>query len=440
MRIEASHAADVAPIGEQALIFYSLAVLFLILLSAFFAGSETALTAASKARMHTLAKDGNKRAALVIKLREDKEKLIGTLLFGNTLVNILSSALATRVLLQLFGAAGVVYATVGITILLLIFAEVLPKTLAMHLADRFAMVVAPLVQFVITACFPIIAAVSFVVRQVLRLFGIDTRHSHGGDHLEELRGTIDMHRGTEEETQAQRVMLRSILDLAEVDVSEVLIHRKTVTMIDAGKPIHEVIGEILASPFSRLPLWKDDPDNIVGVVHVRALLRELQARGGQIGDLDIMSVAAAPWFIPDTTTLYGQLQAFRERREHIALVVDEYGTFMGLVTLEDILEEIVGHIGDETKRRVAGVRALPDGSYLIDGTVTIRDLNREFEWDLPDDDYATLAGLILHESRMIPIEGQIFNFFGFRFDITRRVRNHVAQVRVVPPLKSTEAA
>jgi Mg2+/Co2+ transporter CorB len=437
MRIEASHAADVAPIGEQALIFYSVAVVLLICVSAFFAGSETALTAASKARMHTLAKDGNKRAALVIKLREDKEKLIGTLLFGNTLVNILSSALATRVLLQLFGAAGVVYATVAITALLLIFAEVLPKTLAMHTADRFAMLTAPLVKFVIAVCFPIIAAVSFIVRHVLRVFGIDTKNDHHGDHLEELRGTIDMHRGTEEETQAQRVMLRSILDLAEVDVSEVLIHRKRVTMIDAGKPIHEVIGEILASPFSRLPLWKDVPDNIVGVVHVRALLRELQARGGQIGDLDIMSVAAAPWFIPDTTTLYGQLQAFRERREHIALVVDEYGTFMGLVTLEDILEEIVGHIGDETKRRVAGVRALPDGSFLVDGTVTMRDLNREFEWDLPDDDYATLAGLILHESRMIPNEGQIFNFFGFRFDITRRVRNQIAQIRVTPPMKET---
>ena len=228
-------------------------------------------------------------------------------------------------------------------------------------------------------------------------------------------------------------MLRSVLDLGEVQVREIMVHRKNVTAIGADLPPEQVVAEILASPYTRFPLWRDDPDNIVGVLHAKALLREVRMRGEGLSSLDVTALAADPWFIPEQTLMDDQLQAFRRRHEHFALVVDEYGSLMGVVTLEDILEEIVGEIVDEHDISVTGVRPRPDGSYLVDGQVTIRDLNREFEWRLPDEEAATLAGLVLHESRRIPEIGQTFLFHGFRFEIVRRHRHQITSIRLTPP-------
>jgi Mg2+/Co2+ transporter CorB len=228
-------------------------------------------------------------------------------------------------------------------------------------------------------------------------------------------------------------MLRSILDLDDVEVGQIMIHRKNVVMLDVEQPASEIEAQVLASPYTRLPMYRGDHDNVVGVLHAKALLRALQAVGGDVAKVDILAIAAKPWFIPDTSSLLGQLRAFRERREHFALVVDEYGTLMGIVTLEDILEEIVGDIFDEHQAAVVGVRAQPDGSYLIDGAVPIRDLNRELEWSLPDDDASTVAGLVLNESRRIPEVGQEFTFHGFRFAVLRRQRNQITLLRVTPP-------
>ncbi len=410
----------------------TLAIIVLLLLSAFFSGSETALTAASKARMHALEKKGNARAALVNRIRENKDRMIGALLLGNNLVNILASALATSVLIKAFGEAGVLYATAVMTMLVLIFAEVLPKTYALHFADRMSMAIAPIMRIVIAFLAPITEMVAHIVRLVLKLFKVDISVVAVGNHVEELRGVIEMHDGPEEETQEQRAMLRSILDLADVEVEEIMTHRKKITMIDADLAMDKIVEEVLESPYTRLPLWKGNTDNIVGVIHVKALLREMQAQGGQFSNLGIETISTEPWFVPESTPLYDQLQAFRQRREHFALVVDEYGSLMGLVTLEDILEEIVGEIDDEHDEMVAGVRKQANGTYLVDGAVTIRDLNREFEWDLPDEDYSTLAGLVLHESEMVPDVGQSFTFFGFRFDVVRRQRNQIILIRVTP--------
>jgi Mg2+/Co2+ transporter CorB len=228
-------------------------------------------------------------------------------------------------------------------------------------------------------------------------------------------------------------MLRSILDLDEGLVGEVMTHRKNIATLDAGQPMPQLLDQVIASPFSRLPLWRGDPDNIVGVLHSKALLRVLRDHDGKLEDIKIESLASAPWFIPDQTTLFDQLQAFRERHEHFALVVDEYGALQGIVTLEDILEEIVGDISDETDVAVAGVKLQADGSYMVNGDVTIRDLNRDFDWHLPDENAVTLAGLILHESRMIPDAGQLFLFHGFRFEVLRRLRNQITLVKVTPP-------
>lgn len=254
--------------------------------------------------------------------------------------------------------------------------------------------------------------------------------------MEELRGAIELHSGegaeAPEEAKRERAMLRSILELNDVAVSEIMTHRRNLATVDAGLPAARVLDEALASPYTRLPLWKDDPDNIIGVIHAKALAREARAHAN-IDEIDVSALAAKPWFIPDSTTLFDQLQAFRERREHFALVVDEYGALMGVVTLEDILEEIVGDITDELDVQVAGVRRQPGGACIVDGWVTIRDLNREFEWRLPDDKASTIAGLVLHEARMIPDVGRSFTFYGFRFDILRRKRHQITAVRVTPP-------
>ena len=204
------------------------------------------------------------------------------------------------------------------------------------------------------------------------------------------------------------------------------------TTIDADLPPDELVREVVASPYSRLPLWRGEPDNIVGVLHTKDLVRWLTASGGDVAHLEIDKVAVEPWFIPETTSLKDQLQSFRRRKTHFALVVDEYGVVMGLVTLEDIIEEIVGDIKDEHDLAVQGVRPQADGSVLVEGSVPIRDLNRVMAWDLPDEEATTIAGLVIHEARAIPETGQVFTFHRFRFEVQRKVRNRIASLRIVP--------
>ena len=415
------------------------AILLLLILSAFFSGSETALTAASRARMHQAARQGNKHADVVLALMAQRDRLIGAILLGNNLVNILASALATSLLLRLLGESGVVYATLLMTMMVLIFSEVLPKTYALVESEKVALAVAPAIRLVIIVFSPIVSTVQFIVRITLNAFGIVISHEISTElHEEELRGVIELHEGEDPEIQQERSMLRSILELDDVEVGEIMTHRRNVVMLDLEKDVGENVDAALESPFTRLPVYQGDSDNIVGVLHAKSLLREVRARNGQVGDLDLAAVASDPWFIPDSTSLLDQLEAFKKRREHFAVVVDEYGTFMGIVTLEDILEEIVGDIDDETDVSMPGVRPQPDGSYIIDGTVTLRDLNRDLDWDLPDDDASTIAGLVLHEARLIPEPGQSFVFHGFRFDILRRQRNQITALKVTPMADETD--
>jgi Mg2+/Co2+ transporter CorB len=412
------------------------AIFVLLCLSAVFSGSETALIAASRPLMHQLEQTGNKRAGLVNRLHQGSDRLLGTILLGNNLVNILASALATSMLITLFGEAGVVYATLAMTLLVLIFAEILPKTYAFRNANKMALGLAPTISILVTILSPLTQAMQVVVQVTLRLFGAETetKANEGmGPSAEELRGAIDLHTGENGSVKQERAMLRSILDLTEVEVGEIMTHRKNVSMIDADEPAEKVVKQVLASPFTRLPLWRGEPDNIVGVIHAKALLRAVRGGENKLDGVDVVKLAVRPWFVPESTSLLDQLQAFRKRREHFALVVDEYGTLMGIVTLEDILEEIVGDIADEHDIPVPGVVRQPDGSYVVQGTVTIRDLNRRFEWGLPDEEAATIAGLILHEARRIPDVGQAFNFHGLRFEILRRHRHQITAIRIAPP-------
>ena len=416
------------------------AIFVLLVLSAFFSGSETALTGASLPRMHELARQGNRRAILVLALYEQRERLIGAILLGNNLANILATTLATTAFIYLFGEAGVIYATVAMTSLVLVFAEVAPKVYALANADRMALGVAPVIRGIVFLFAPVTHAIQSLIGGVMKLFGVE--QGDNADRVEseqELRGAIALHTGPEPEIRHERQMLHSILELDEVEVGEVMTHRRNVTMIDADLPTEEILEIVFDSPYTRLPLYRSNADDIIGVLHVKVLLREVVARGGDTREIDIEGLSGQPWFIPESTTLLDQLLAFRERREHFAIVVDEYGAFMGIVTLEDILEEIVGEIDDEHDKIVRGVRPQPDGSYIVDGTVTIRDLNREFEWSLPDDEASTVAGLVLFESRLIPEPGQVFNFHGFRIEILRRQRNQIVSLRLTPQVPAAEA-
>ena len=406
-----------------------LTVLVLLMLSGFFSGSETALTAASRARMHAMEKDGKPGAKRVNRLISDQEGLIGSILLGNNLVNILATSLATSFLLKTVGENGVALATAVMTVLVLVFAEVLPKTYAINNADKFAMTVSGPIGVVVRLFSPIVAFVQMVVRGTLSLFGIKAEEDPLGG-VEEIRGAIDLHaeEGTVETEDKHR--LGGVLDLKELDVVDVMIHRKSIKMIDAALPPEDIVGQALDSPHTRLPLYEGDKEEVIGVLHAKDLLRAIAEASGDFSALNIREIARKPHFTPETTSLQAQLDAFQKTRHHFSLVVDEYGALMGLVTLEDILEEIVGDIRDEHDIDIAGVRPQPDGSVFVDGWAPIRDLNRAMDWDLPDDEAVTVAGLVIHETQTIPEPGRRFAFHGYVFDILRKHRNQITGLRV----------
>ena len=404
-----------------------------LLLSAFFAGSETALTASSRARMLWLEKQGDRRAATVNRLLQSRERLLGALLLGNNAVTIAASSMATGLLLAWLGDVGVVYATIVMTVLVVVFCEVLPKTAAINAPDRIAVLVAEPLSWVVRLFAPILMAIEALVRRILALVGI--RVGEGQPILsahEELRGAVDLlHREGGVEKQ-DRDMMGGVLDLRELEVSDVMIHRTEMISVNAGDRAEDIVQAVLAAPVTRIPLWRDSPENIVGVLHAKDLLRVIQAAHGDLSTVDVLSIAAPPWFVPDTTPLAEQLKAFRRRKTPFALVVDEYGEVKGLVTLEDILEEIVGDIEDEHDVAVPGVRPQLDGSVNVDGGVPIRDLNRAMDWNLPDQEATTIAGLVIHEARSIPEPGQSFTFHGFRFQVLRRERNRITALKITP--------
>ena len=412
------------------------AILGLLLVSAFFSGSETALTAASRAKMHALEEGGNAHARVVNYLLTMRERFIGAILLGNTLANVAASALATSLFLTLFGEEGVVYATVVMTVVVVLFVEVLPKTYAILNADRMALAVAPLVRFVVAVLAPATAAMQFLVRHTLRLFGAsisdDAEVLSAHEAHEEIRGAIELHHKEGGVVKITRDMLGGVLDLRELTVSDIMVHRTKMDTVDADLPPEDIVDAALKSSHTRLPLWRGEREEIVGILHAKTLLRALRDAKGDVGKIDILALATPPWFVPDTTTLKDQLNVFLKRKAHFAIVVDEYGEVMGLVTLEDIMEEIVGDITDETDIASALAKPQADGSLIVDGMVPIRDVNRLMEWDIPEAEATTVAGLVLHEAQTIPEAGQAFTFHGYRFEVLRRQRNRITSLRVTP--------
>jgi Mg2+/Co2+ transporter CorB len=408
-------------------------VLLLLLVSAFFAASETALTGASRASMLRLSKQGNSDATVVSDLIAQRERLIGALLLGNNIANIGASAIATSIFTTWFGEVGVLYATAVMTVLVVIFAEVLPKTIAFNAPDRLALAVARPMRVTVAVLGPALTVIEGVVRVLMRMFGVKIGANQPLlSPIERLRGAVDLlhHEGKVE--KQDRDMFGGLLDLRELQVSDVMIHRTEMVTVNADLPPEELVREVLASEYTRIPLWREKPENIIGVLHAKDLLRAIRASEGDVSHIDVSAIALPPWFVPEMRPVSEQLKAFRRRKTHFAMVVDEYGEVEGIVTLEDILEEIVGDISDEQDVVVAGVRAQPDGSVVVDGSVPIRDLNRAMDWSLPDEEATTVAGLVIHEARSIPERGQSFTFHGFRFRVLRRERNRITALRIVP--------
>ncbi len=416
------------------------AIAICLLLSAFFSASETALTASSRAAMLRLERQGSRDAGIVNRLLATRERLLGAVLLSNNLVNTAASTLATGLLLTLFGKAAILYATLIMTVLIFVVGEVLPKTAAFNMPDRMALAVAQPINRMVHWFLPILVAVEWLVRFILRAVGMPVgRLQSILSPREELRGAVDLlHRAGVVE-KLDRDMMGGVLDLRELTVSDVMVHRTKMVMLDADETPRDIVDAALAAAVTRLPLWRGSPDNIVGVLHAKDLLRALHAAGGDAGKIDIADLSKPPWFVPDTTPLYEQLKAFRARKTPFALVVDEYGELEGLVTLEDIVEEIVGDITDEHDIAVPGVRALPDGSVNVDGAVPVRDLNRAMDWNIPDDEATTIAGVVIHEARSIPEPGQSFTFHGFRFHVLRKSRNRITALRVAPLTRKVTA-
>ena len=414
-------------------------IALLLVLGAFFAGSETALTAVSRGRMHQLETEGSRAAKDVNILVANRERLVGALLLGNTFVNILASSIATTVLEHSFGHRAIYIATAVMTVLILFFVEVLPKTLAIVRTDSFALTVATPVRYVVFLLAPVVNAVQYLVWRVLALFGVRQQDDELVEAHDEIRGTVNLHHSEGSVEREHRDMIGGILDLRELQIADVMIHRKSLVSVDASLPPQDVLNAVLESKHTRVPLWREQPENIVGIIHTKDIVRAIIERGR--AGVDVAALATPPWFVPDTTTLEEQLAAFRDQRSHFALVVDEYGALQGLITLNDILDEIFGDIPDQHEEQGRpDVRRRPDGSFLIDGSVPLRDLNRELQWNLPDAEATTLAGLVIHEARTIPEVGQRFAFFGYQFEIMKRQRNQVTALRVIPPSKPSAPA
>ncbi|WP_299785804.1 HlyC/CorC family transporter [uncultured Marivita sp.] len=419
----------------------SAAILGLLVLSAFFSGSETALTAASRGKLRSMADRGSKGADRALLITEDNERLIGSVLLGNNLVNILATSLATALFTRAFGESGVALATLVMTVLVLVFAEVLPKTYAITNAETAASRVSPVIQLVITVFSPVVGAVRMLVRGVLSVFGVKTDpDSHILAVREEIAGALQLghSEGVVEKEDRDRIL--GALDLSERTVEEIMLHRSGIEMIDADNDPQDILKQCLESNHTRLPVFRGDPENIIGVVHAKDLFRamyqfmqESDKPADAMSSFKFADVAMKPYFIPESTSLDDQMRQFLRRRTHFALVVDEYGALQGLITLEDILEEIVGEITDEfDPDGDHPIKADEDGNYWIDGAMTIRDVNRELDWTLPDEEANTVAGLVIHEAQMIPTIGQCFSFHGFRFEVVARDNNRITALKIRP--------
>ncbi|MBN8828382.1 MAG: DUF21 domain-containing protein [Sphingobacteriia bacterium] len=411
------------------LIILVASISLLLLLAGFFSAAETAITASSQAKMHQLKQSGNKRAGIVMNLRNDKERLIGAILLANNTLNVLASSIVATYMVKVFGEEGVIYATFMMTILIFVFAEVLPKIYAFENPEKVSLAIAPTILFLVKVCSPITVTIRIIGEALMKFFNLKNKDSLVSGS-EAIRGAIELSRHEGSMVKSERDMLGGVLDLSDVTVEQIMVHRSEIKKINIDDPISKIVAEALDFPHSRIPLWQKEPDNIVGILHIKSLLKAINDNKDDINKVNIKDLLVDPWFVPNTTLLRDQLYHFRKQRKHFALVIDEYGVLMGLVTLEDILEEIVGQIDDEHDVAKDTISKISDNEYIVNGSETIRDINRDLELNLPEDVANTIAGLLMFELQEVPKEGEIINLYGITFQVLKKNQNQITKVRI----------
>jgi len=408
------------------ILFICLALL--VVISGFLSGSETALTASSKPRILLKFKKGNKRAKYLLKILDNLENVISSLLLSNNLVNILASSLATAVLYDLFGVSGIFYATMIMTIVIVIFAEILPKTYSLSRPTRTSLLIAPIIYYLNKILYPIIFLINLIVKKIFLKKQKEDDKFNDQQSEEELQGVIDMYKTSSPDSEHEKDMLQSILMLNDTTVEEVFTHRKNIYSIDSSLDIDEIIKKINSSRYTRIPFWKKNPENIIGLLNVRTLNIDLSKK--ESSKEIIFDKISKPWFIPETTNLLEQLAAFKNKKEHIAFVVDEYGELLGLITLEDIIEEIVGEIVDEIDLADEQFKKINDGVIITNGEKNLKDLYKHFDLDSPLSEASTISGHVLEIAKRIPLFGETVKDEYFIYKVLSHSRKQISKIEI----------
>jgi len=419
------------------LFFTCLAVFVPLIFSCLLSAAETAITAVSTAKLHKLKKDGSKQAIVITELKEDKEGLISTILFANNLCNIISSTMATAFLIGMFGDEGVIYATFIMTILIIIFAEILPKTYAIASPEKVALKFSNFLRITVLICRPIVRLINTIIAYINKLFKLN---EHSQQHLvsptDEIKGAIDLHHKQGSVDQHDKYMLDGVFYLSETDVNKVMTHRKNMHSIDLNLSLKEILNQVKEIGHARIPVWKENPDNIIGILNTRELLNK-NINNNSIKTININEAISEPMFVHENTALDEQLVEFKARKSRFAIVIDEYGDIQGIITLSDILEEVIGHIQDENDKESEEI-ILNGNTCLVKGEMPIRDINRMLSWHLPEEEASTIAGLIIHEAEKIPEIDEVFNFYGFEFTILARKNNQLTNIKIKKNSDQTE--
>ena len=403
-------------------------IIFLIFISGFLSGSETAITAVSKPRIVSKIKQGSKRALYVKKIIDLKESVISTILLSNNLVNILATSLATAFFYDIFGITGIFYATLLMTFLLVIFAEVLPKTYSINKPTRTAIIISPIIYYLYKILYPLIILINFIVNLLIKKITKTNEDFQDQQSEEELEGVIDLYKTSNPDSAHEKEMLQSILDLNDTTVEEVFTHRKNIYSINIDLNFIKIIEKINISNFTRIPFWEKNPENIIGVLDKRSLHFDLLLN--EKNKNNILQLIKKPWFIPETTNLLDQLVTFKKKKEHLSFVVDEYGELLGLVTLEDIIEEIVGEIVDELDVPLLEFRINNQGKIISDGSMNIKDLYKEFNLNLSESDAITIGGYVMNLAKRIPLYGEIIKDDFFNYKILSHSRKQILRLEI----------
>lgn len=404
-------------------------LIFLLACSAFFSSSETGLLSLNRYRLRHLVKEGHQGARHASALLERPDRLLGTILVGNNFVNILASSIATVLAMQLWGEAGIAIATLGLTVILLIFGEITPKTLAALHPELVAYPFSRPLSILQRVLYPVVAILGATSNLLIRLLGIDPTHK-ANDPLssEELRSLV---REASASLPASRQnMLLSVLDLERVRVDDIMIPRNEVTGINLEDDLESILAQLRTTPYTRLPVFYKDINQVQGVVHMRHIARLLTQN--RLTKENLLTACLEPYFVPQNTPLATQLLNFQKERRRIGMVVDEYGDVLGIITLENILAEIVGEFNNQETLRSPDIHPQEDGTLIIDAAAYLRDINRALCWDLPCEGPRTLNGLITEALEQIPDSGVCLQIGQYRMEILQAVDNRVKAVRVWP--------